>query len=273
MRKLAKQEGGGQAEPRRQGRAMQDVIPLYFRIYVILEQRLRAGEWPEGKPLPSEQELAAQFNVSRVTIRNTMALLEEADLVVRQRGRGTFANVAALAGGEQPSFSGLAENIREFEQTTDVTLHEFAEVEVTGPVRQLVGDSLGERALRILRTRRAGDVPFSYSVCYVASPEAQSLSAETLGNRTVLAALEEAGFIAARADQRLTAVPADTETAGRLNREVGAPLICMKRFVYDRQERLVEFIQIYYRPDRFEYRVGLSREVSGSSPPRWVQIT
>jgi GntR family transcriptional regulator len=251
---------------------MQDVIPLYFRIYVVLEQRIRAGEWPEGVSLPSEQELAAQFNVSRVTIRNTMALLEEARLVLRQRGRGTFVNAATLSQNDPLSFSGMVENIQEFESNSEVTLHEFGEVDVPGPVRRLVGDGLGERALRIVRTRRAGQAPFSYSECYVAQPEAQSLSAETLGNRTVIAALETAGFIAARADQRLTAVLADSETALYLEQEVGAPLIGLKRFVYDASDRLVEFIQIYYRPDRFEYRVGLSREANGGLPPRWVPL-
>lgn len=267
--RVATQKIGTATAPRRQGRAVQDVIPLYFRIYVNLEQRLRSGEWPEGKSLPSEQELAAQFGVSRVTIRNTMALLEQANLVVRQRGRGTFANVSAL---KRPSFSGMAENIREFEQTTTVVLHEFAEVEVPAPVRVLLGDALGERALRIRRTRSTGDAPFSYSLCYVAWPEAKSLHQTTLGNRTVVAALEQAGFTAARADQRLTAVAADSETAGYLNLDIGAPLIGMTRRVYDRQERLVEFIQIYYRPDRFEYRVDLSREITGTDPPRWVPL-
>jgi GntR family transcriptional regulator len=51
----------------------------------------------------------------------------------------------------------------------------------------------------------------------------------------------------------------------------GSPLICLKRWVYDRHERLVEFIQIFYDPEMFEYRVSLSRESEGASPPQWVQ--
>lgn len=88
-------------------------------------------------------------------------------------------------------------------------------------------------------------------------------------HRTVIALLEEKGFVFARAEQRLTAVAADEAIARYLEVPLGAPLICMKRAVFDDQDRLVEHIQIYYDPDLFEYRVGLSRE-SGDSSPQWV---
>lgn len=260
--------GPSNSSPARQGKGVRNVIPLYFRVYVVLEQRIRSGMWQKGQAMPSESDLAAEFGVSRVTIRNTMALLEDADLVIRQRGRGTFVNTRALEAQEaDKNYSGFEETIRELERTTSVDLHEFAESEV--PER--LTKALGKRALRIRRTRRSDGRPFSYSICYVAPQEAALLSAETLGNRTVISALEAEGFVFTRADQRLTAVAADAEAAEQLEIEAGSPLLEMVRSVFDAEGRLVEFIQIYYRPDMYEYRVELSREQSGSRPPRWVQ--
>ncbi|MCC5968977.1 MAG: GntR family transcriptional regulator [Pararhodobacter sp.] len=254
----------------RQGKGIRDALPLYYRIFLVLEQKIRAGHWREGVVLPSEQDLAAEFEVSRVTIRNTMALLEEANLITRHRGRGTFVNPTILPPEVSDGMAGFKMNIREFEETTEVELHEFAEVDVPPDIMGAVDTPSGQRGLRIRRTRRQpGGRAFSYSVVHVLPPEAYLLSQETLGNRTVIAALEEKGFVFAKAEQRLTAVAADAELAQYLDVVQGAPLICLKRAVFDDQERIVEFIEIYYNPEFFEYRVGLSRE-KGDSSPQWV---
>jgi GntR family transcriptional regulator len=260
----------GETSAGRQGKGIRDALPLYYRIFLVLEQKIRAGHWPEGVVLPSEQDLAAEFDVSRVTIRNTMALLEEADLITRHRGRGTFVNPAILPSEGGDGMSGFKTNIREFEQTTDVELHEFAEADVPPEIIGAAPLPSGQRGLRIRRTRRQRNgKAFSYSVVHVLPPESYLLSQDALGNRTVIAMLEEKGFVFARAEQRLTAVTADATIARYLEVPEGAPLICMKRAVFDDQDRLVEHIQIYYDPDLFEYRVGLSRE-TGDSSPQWV---
>ena len=67
-----------------------DMVPLYHRVYVVLLQRITGGSFPDGSPMPGEDELAAGFGVSRVTIRKAIERLEREGLVLRQRGRGTF---------------------------------------------------------------------------------------------------------------------------------------------------------------------------------------
>jgi DNA-binding FadR family transcriptional regulator len=44
----------------------------------------------EGSRLPTERELATKLQLTRTTIRNVMALLEEEGIVSREVGRGTF---------------------------------------------------------------------------------------------------------------------------------------------------------------------------------------
>ena len=255
----------------RQSRDLQDIIPLYFRIFLVLDQQIRAGTWGEGEVMPSEQELAAEYGVSRVTVRKTMALLEEASLITRHRGRGTFVNPEVLDRGPGDGISGFKDNIREFEETTAVELHEFAKVDIPNDLARETGQALNGPALRIRRTRRRGEVPFSHSVVYVFPPESDLLSEESLGNRTVVAALEEQGFVFSHAEQRLTAVAADPELASHLGMAPGAPLICMRRTVFDSTGRLVEFLRIFYNPELFEYRVSLSREQGESQTPQWVR--
>lgn len=254
----------------RQRKDLQGVIPLYFRVFLVLDQKIRAGTWPAGVVMPPEQVLAAQFGVSRVTIRKTMALLEEANLITRHRGRGTFVNPAALE-RTPDAISGFKDNIREFEDTTTVDVHEFAEVEVPGDLCRETGCSLSGTVLRIRRTHRRDEVPFSHSIAHVVAPESRLLTVEGLGNRTVVAALEAQGFVSSHAEQRLTAVAADPELAGYLAVAPGSPLICMRRAIFNASDRLVEFLRIYFNPALFEYQVSLSREHGDSRLPHWVR--
>jgi GntR family transcriptional regulator len=60
-------------------------------IEVQLQERLPAWRQADGR-LPPETELAAEFGVSRVTLREALASLERKGLVLRKHGQGTFVN-------------------------------------------------------------------------------------------------------------------------------------------------------------------------------------
>ena len=66
-------------------------IPVYYQIYVDLKQKLlNSGLVDEEGKLPPERDLADSYQVSRVTMRQSMAELEKDGLIVRYRGRGSF---------------------------------------------------------------------------------------------------------------------------------------------------------------------------------------
>src|SRR5512137_1413361 len=63
---------------------------LYERIVSQIEQRIVAGEIKSGDQLPSENELAKQFGVSRTAVREAIKALREKRLVEVRPGVGTF---------------------------------------------------------------------------------------------------------------------------------------------------------------------------------------
>ncbi len=44
-------------------------IPLYVKIRETLREDIKRGEHKQGEKLPSEDELAAKYGVSRMTVR------------------------------------------------------------------------------------------------------------------------------------------------------------------------------------------------------------
>jgi GntR family transcriptional regulator len=65
-------------------------VPLYYQLQELLKEQIESGVWAPGDALPSEPELARRFGVSRVVVRQALAILEDDKQIVRIRGRGTF---------------------------------------------------------------------------------------------------------------------------------------------------------------------------------------
>lgn len=64
--------------------------PLYEQLYTFVLDEIKQGRLRSGDPVPSEKDLAAQFNVSRITSKKALEKLAQEHLIERQRGRGSF---------------------------------------------------------------------------------------------------------------------------------------------------------------------------------------
>ncbi len=74
--------------------------PIAAEIARSLQQRIDAGEWADGRQVPPERDLAADFGVARNTIRRAMDMLRDQGTISRHVGRGTF-----VASGAKHSLS------------------------------------------------------------------------------------------------------------------------------------------------------------------------
>jgi GntR family histidine utilization transcriptional repressor len=64
--------------------------PAYQGIKDFILARIHAGEWAEGDQVPSENELAREFNVARMTVNRALRELTSEQILTRVQGSGTF---------------------------------------------------------------------------------------------------------------------------------------------------------------------------------------
>lgn len=64
--------------------------PLYQMIYNKILGRIKSGEYKSGDRIPSEKELAEEFDVSRITSRKALEMLANEGLIARVPGRGSY---------------------------------------------------------------------------------------------------------------------------------------------------------------------------------------
>lgn len=244
--------------------AQKSPVPLYYRLYAILRERITNGVHPAGSVLPSEAELTAAFNVSRITAKRALDELAAEGLVVRTRGRGTTvtgrASAAITARPIMASIDGLLENLNAIGRETSVQVIEFGYSAPPDFVRQQLALAAGAMVQRAVRVRSLDGEPLSQSTTFVPERIGRAWRARDLAITPLIDLLERTGIVVGAAEQSLSATVADTLTAPRLKVGVGMPLLLMKRCVKDINGEPVQYIEILYRPDRFEYRMSLTRE-------------
>lgn len=75
--------------------------PAYKQLADLLREQIISGELPAGTELASEGDLAAQYGISRNSVKQAMAMLRAEGLVVSARGRYTRVRPIRLIGAQR----------------------------------------------------------------------------------------------------------------------------------------------------------------------------
>ena len=62
------------------------------QILAVLEERIAAGEYPEGQKIPPERSLAEEFNVSRPSVRVALNVLIAKNVLEARQGDGYYVS-------------------------------------------------------------------------------------------------------------------------------------------------------------------------------------
>ena len=73
---------------------------LYIQIYNQLHDAILSGQYAVGEKLPSEKDLCAMFNVSRVPVREALCALELNGLVDSMQGAGYYVKASRPASAD-----------------------------------------------------------------------------------------------------------------------------------------------------------------------------
>ena len=235
-------------------------IPLYYQIATILREGILSGELPPGTPLPGEEALGREYDVSRITVRRAFSVLEGEGLILRQRGRGTFVH-DRLARIEPTRFSGAMEDLIALGVSTSVRVRGFQCVSPPEYVIEKLDLEEGDQVVRIDKTRFIEGAPFSLVVNYLPEETGQRLRPDDLSEKPLLVVLEEKlGIKADEALQSIEATIAGADVAALLEVRVGSPLLKVERTVFDTRGKPVEHVSVLYRADKYFYTVRLKRE-------------
>lgn len=236
--------------------------PLYHQIFNHLRDRILDGTFERGSVFPSEHQLEQSLQVSRVTIRRALQELAARGLIQRQQGKVSTVTAYKPQTSVVATVEGLVENNRRMGLETSVQLLASEYVPASAEIAAKLQIKPAQKVLWTVRVRYLGEIPFSYAVTYIPQSVAKKIDVKKMASKALLTLLEEAGFRIGRAQQLISAVPANREVAKSLHVEYNTALLLSERLVFDVHDKPVEFISVQYRPDVYHYGIDLVRTQS-----------
>jgi GntR family transcriptional regulator len=202
--------------------------PKYLRIHAELRDRISSGQWPPGHPLPAQRDLAGEFGVSIMTLRQALQLLADDGLIATRHGRGTY--VAARYSYDLGHLRSFTADLAA--QGADISAR-LLDAGVTAPPPD-TGARLGspDRVLRLRRLRLAGGRPLILQTSYLPWPAADGLDPADLAERGIYPVLAERGLAVTRATETITPAVLEAAEARCLDRPPGRPALRSHRLSF-----------------------------------------
>ena len=153
----------------REMQSLQDQAPtpLYFQLFTLLKNRILNGSIPHGEQMPTEEELAKGFGVSRITAKRALDDLAAAELVERRRGKGTFVTYSSAYESVHAPLVGELEKLSNLARRTHVKVLDVGKQLPPGDVASEMGLDHGELAWRATRIRcTEDDVPYGHLISW-----------------------------------------------------------------------------------------------------------
>src|SRR4051812_43894843 len=241
----------------------QPKLPRYRTIAADLSRRIESQEFVPGSLLPSEAELASQFGVTRMTVRQALAGLAAQGVIERRHGHGTVVAPFKLQRQVQRPL-GLAEELLARGLTPSSAVLQFDEVRPPTDARNDLWIGPRGTVFRLRRLRYADGVLIGLQESLVPSKLAPGLGEVDFTNESLSRVLRERhGLAGAYAELTIEAVGADRAVAAALDIEQESPVLRSTRIGYLEDGRPLERTTGWFLSERYSYHV---RQGVGPAP-------
>ena len=221
--------------------------PKYAQIADALRRRIARGVWREESQLPTNDALAEEFGVSRVTIRQAVEILTREGLVEPRQGRGTFV-VGQPRDDRWLSVETSLAALSAMYRDSKPEILNITESEAHPPLVPADGVP-AERYTYMRRVHFRNDEPYCVISIYLdeaifrTDPERFRSSVVI----PILVALDHPRIASAR--QTLTIGSADLDVARHLRIPLNSPVAEVRRIFNDPDGRVIYLGEVIYRGD------------------------
>ena len=224
---------------------------IHYSLEEQLRERIRAGEWGPDMAIPSENELARQYSVSRMTARSVITQLVGAGLLYRIPGKGTFVSNRPTV-ERSGSYTSIREQLQMQGRQVTTKFLSFEEMDAPESIAKTLCLRPDDRRIYVLRLIRYLDgEPFCLHTCHFRAsrfPDLANHDFESVNCRQLLR--EKYGVDRDTVDETLETTVASFDEASSLGILPGHPLLLLCSLIYDKDNLPYEYTKILFRGDR-----------------------
>ena len=215
------------------------MLPAYMKIHDQIKKDIDEGSWKIGERLPSERDLAEEFAVSRMTLRQAISLLVEEGVLERRVGSGTFV-----------SSTRVQERMR---GTTSFT--EIVKAQGKTPSSHLISYRRtipNEQEVAKLGLLPTDNITVVYEVASIPEKFIKNFKKEEV-TKHFFQTLQEHGYRIGKSHQTIYARLAKEKIAHYLEVEKGHAILGLTQVSYFDDGTAFEYVKSQYVGERFEF--------------------
>ena len=231
-------------------------ISLYYMVSEKLESEIKEGKYLPGGKIPSERELCEQFQVSRVTVRQAVSILEREGYLKRVQGKGTYVEPPYIQQDLNSVYSFSAEMNKQGKVNSTRILSKDV-IEADKKLAERLGIAEYDPVIFIERLRIAENIPIIVERSWFAYSKYQYLLNIDFQKKGLYKTLsEDYGIEIDDAVEKFKVITLNSHECKLLNCPKDTPGLMIKRFAYFRG-KVVSFSTNVSKGESFEFTVHL----------------
>ena len=164
--------------------------PLYVSVYHKLYELIMDGTFPSESKLPTEPELAKMLGVSRMTLRQALALLQDDGLVSSIHGKGNFITRSSSVQKED-GLEKLGNPVYKCHKGIIDTVEIYCRLELPSEYTEQVLNRKATAVVAIDRWYKQKDKAVAYAFTFMAIETASELNIDLKDEQLLLEILEK----------------------------------------------------------------------------------
>lgn len=218
-----------------------------------LAQKIRHGLYECGSFLPSENQLTELYNVSRETIRNSLAQLEELGLIQKIRGKGSLVLDIQRFTFPISGITSFAELNQQLGMEAETRLLTY---ELNRPIASYFvkhGVEETTKSTYIERLRLVEDEPVVVDCDYILNPPIGEVPQKEVEKSLYHYIEDQLGYEISYATKEITVEKVNDEIADLLNLSEDGLAVVVRSLSYLKDTTLFQLTEAYHRPDKFKF--------------------
>jgi GntR family transcriptional regulator len=223
--------------------------PLHVQIRESLRQQILTGVYKPGDRIPSEEDLANTWKVSRLTARRSVSDLVNEGMLQRRAGVGTFL-IGKKFLRDISSLVSFWESTKAQGMVPSAKLIGAELIKASPDIAGLLEIQEEEPIFRICRLRLADQDVMAYHIVHIPAQLFPDLLRQDLEKLSLYTLYRTSGCSPFSGEQRIKAIAADDEIAVLLQVPAGAPVLLLERISRSTSGKPIELLSAYHRSDR-----------------------
>ena len=227
------------------------MVPAYIRIHDAIKKEIDEGVWEIGQRLPSERDLADDYEVSRMTLRQAITLLVEEGILERRVGSGTYV-ASHRVQEKMRGTTSFTEIVRSQGKTPSSQVVSYQRKPANETEIQQLQLKASDYVVRMERVRYADNVPLVFEVASIPEKLIREFKREDITEH-FFQTLTDNGYEIGKSQQTIYAKNASERVANYLKVPKNHAVLALTQVSYFTDGRPFEYVHSQYVGDRFEF--------------------